>query len=37
MRKLSFVPFYNELRTLPTVIDRLLKVDFELPRPGSSD
>jgi SAM-dependent methyltransferase len=27
--KLSVVvPFYNELRTLPTVIDRLLKVDF---------
>ena len=29
--KLSVVvPFYNELRTLPTVIDRLLKVDFSL-------
>jgi hypothetical protein len=28
--KLSVVvPFYNELRTLPTVIDRLLDVDFE--------
>src|SRR4029450_13916125 len=27
--KLSVVvPFYNELRTLPTVIDRLLAVDF---------
>ena len=27
--KLSVVvPFYNELRTLPTVVDRLLKVDF---------
>jgi SAM-dependent methyltransferase len=28
--KLSVVvPFYNELRTLPTVVDRLLKVDFD--------
>jgi Glycosyl transferase family 2 len=27
--KLSVVvPFYNELRTLPTVIDRLLEVEF---------
>src|SRR4029434_7333086 len=31
--KLSVVvPFYNELRTLPTVTDRLLKADFGAPR-----
>ncbi|HZA83792.1 MAG TPA: glycosyltransferase [Actinomycetes bacterium] len=28
MRLSVVVPFYNELRTLPTVIDRLLAVDF---------
>jgi hypothetical protein len=28
MRLSVVIPFYNELRTLPTVMDRLLTVDF---------